>query len=327
MNAPLPAVDAESFARAVEPYRRELKAHCYRLSGSVHDAEDLLQDALVRAWKGLPQFEGRSSFRVWLYKVATHTCLNALESKKARGLPIEQRPAGLVTDPMVPEFEVPWLEPCPPDLYAAFEQGPEARYERRESVALAFLAALQLLPARQRALLVLHEVMGWSADECASLLEMSPDAVHSALQRARSSLAARRAAWAPTAPSTELLSMLERYLAAWEAADLASLVSLLHDDATLTMPPIPVWLQGAQAVEASMRAMIFGAASPGQFRVESTEANGVPALAVYQRVEGGPGYAPYALQLLQWREGQVAGIIAFLDPRLFLALGLPATLS
>ncbi len=318
MDAPPKPPDGSEFAQWVAPYRSELKAHCYRMSGSLHDAEDLLQEALLRAWRGLPSFEGRASPRTWLYRITTNACLNALEARKGRGLPIDHGPAGTVAEALTATPEGEWLEPCPAPLYSDLAQTPEARYGRRESVALAFLAALQLLPARQRAALILHEVLGWSAEECAGVLEMTPTAVHSAVQRARATLSTRGQAWRQEPPAKDLPALLERYLEAWEASDLTGLVALLREDATLSMPPIPIWLRGAPALEASMRQMVFSGAKPGDFRAFLTEANGVPALALYKH------HQPYALHVVEPREGRIQAITAFLDPRLFPALGLPA---
>jgi RNA polymerase sigma-70 factor (ECF subfamily) len=319
------AGDERAFAELVTPFRRELTAHCYRLSGSIHDAEDLMQEALLRAWKGLPAYEGRASIRTWLYKITTNACLSALEAKKARALPMDLAPAGDASTPMVPRFEPIWIEPCPEELYADPQPSPEARYGLRESVALAFLTALQVLPAKQRALIVLHDVLGWSAAECAELLELSPASVNSALQRARDTLEAR-AGRAPRTDDSALRPLLERYISAWNASDLPALVSLLHEDATLAMPPIPVWLRGASALEASMAAMVFASTVPGTFRILETHANGGPALAVYRRDDAGD-LRPYALQIVSARGDRIEGIIAFLDVSLFARFGLPATLA
>lgn len=319
------AGDERAFAGLVAPHRRELTALCYRMSGSIHDAEDLVQEAMLRAWKGLATFEGRAQFRTWLYRVTTNVCLNAIEHRKARQLPADLGPPGAPTTPMQPQLEPIWLEPCPAELCADQEPSPEARYTARESITLAFLAALQHLPARQRALLVLHDVLGWSAAECAESLELSQAAVNSALQRARATLDARAGRVTP-ADDSALRGLLERYVRAWEASDLHGLVSLLHEDATLAMPPIPVWLRGAADLEASMGAMVFASAAPGTFRIVPTTANGEPALAVYSRDAATGAHQPYALQLVRVRGDRVASIVAFLDPSLFAHFGLPASL-
>lgn len=314
------APDEAEFGRQVAPFRVELKAHCYRMSGSLHDAEDLLQDTLLRAWRGWATFEGRASLRTWLYKIATNTCLNALEAKRPRAMPEDLGPAGDPAAAMNPEPDGAWLEPCPESFYAEGPSSPDARYSARESVALAFLAALQLLPARQRALLILHDVLGWSAAECAGLLELTPAAVNSALQRARETLAKKRAeahSGGGGVDEAETRTLLARYVRAWETADLNALVSLLHEDATLSMPPFPLWLRGAPAIELGLRTMVFGPEAAGAFRLVPTRASGLPALAVYRHG------APYALQLLDCRGGRLRALTAFLDTSLFARLALP----
>lgn len=319
--------DELAFAKLIAPYRNELRAHCYRMAGSLQDADDLLQESLVKAWRGLPGFEGRSSLRTWLYRVTTHACLDALEKKSARVLPSE---LGEPVDPHAsfdpPRDDLPWLEPCPEDLVLATPQTPESRIVARESVELAFLVALQLLPAKQRAVLILRDVVGWEASECATLLDLSVAAVNSALQRARATLAAR--ADTRTAPvvvddraTTELLA---RYVRAWEHADVGELVALLHAEATLAMPPMSQWLRGADAIGTAIAAMVWhpGAAP---FRMVPTRANGSPAFAAYQRADDGSWRAA-ALHVLDLVDARVVGIVAFLDPRTLAAFGLAPTL-
>lgn len=321
------AGDDLAFADLVAPHRRELTALCYRMSGSIHEAEDLAQDALLRAWKGLASFAGQSSLRTWLYKITTNVCLNALAARKTRALPMDLGPPADATSAMVPLHEPVWLEPCPADLYADMQPSPAARYEMRESVTLAFLTALQLLPPKQRALLVLHDVLGWTAAECAGLLELSPASVNSALQRARETLDKRDPRSIARRDDAAVHELLDRYVRAWETSDLHALVSLLHEDATLAMPPIPQWLQGVRALEASMGAMVFAATTPGTFRMYATIANGEPAFAVYRRVESGGAAQPYALQVLHARDGLIDSIVAFLDVTLFARFGLPSTIG
>jgi RNA polymerase sigma-70 factor (ECF subfamily) len=323
------AGDHAAFGKLVEPYRRELRAHCYRMSGSLHDAEDLVQDSLVRAWRGISGFEGRSSVRTWLYRVATNACLDALDQKKGRALPMDlaPSPAGPGEPLGPPRLEPMWLEPCPAELYADAVPAPDARYGARESVALAFLAALQLLPARQRALLILHDVLGWPAAECAELVDLSVAAVNSALQRARETLSKQggRARAHPTPPADDTIrSLLARYVQAWEQADVASLVSLLHEDATLSMPPLPQWLQGAQAIGASIGAMVLTPEAVGAFRLRETAANGLHALAAYRLDPSSGEHRAYALHLLTFEGDRIAAITAFLDGTLVEMFGLPA---
>ncbi len=316
--------DGDAFARLVAPYRRELRAHCYRMAGSLHDADDLLQESLLRAWKGLGAFEGRSSLRTWLYRVTTNACLDGLDKKGARLLPRELGPAALPGAAIgPPRLEPIWLEPCPAELYEG-ATSPEARYDLRESVALAFLVTLQALSPKQRAVLILRDVLGMPASECAELLELTVAAVNSALVRARESLAARGTAPPAAASDGPTRELLARYVQAWELADVTSLVALLHEDATLAMPPLAEWLAGSAAIAASLQAMVFGPAGAGAFRLLATEANGRPAFAAYQRDPASGELRPMALHVLDLADGRIAGITAFLGP--FAAFGLPATL-
>lgn len=309
--------DGGAFERMVQPYLRELRAHCYRMAGTLGDADDLLQESLVRAWRGLAGFEGRSSLRTWLYRVTTHACLDALDKRGPRTLPYELAPPIEAGVAMRAASEDPiWIGPFPDE--AAGPPSPEARYRGRESVALAFLVALQLLPASQRAVLILRDVVGLPAAECAELLDLSVAAANSALQRARDTLAAKAPSLsAEPAPIDDprTAELLARYVEAWEHADVSRLVELLHEDAILAMPPLPDWLSGARAIGASIGEMVFRAAGPGAFRFERTSANGQPALAAWQRVGSG-AFAPAGLHLLSIRSGKIAAIVAFLDPTL-----------
>lgn len=312
--------DERAFARLVAPYRNELRAHCYRMSGSLHDAEDLLQESLIRAWTGLGGFEGRASIRTWLYKVTTNACLDALRGPGSRTLPTEFGPAGDPSTPMgPPRIDLAWLEPFPDAFLADAPSSPEARYGQRESVALAFLVALQLLPPTQRAVLILRDVLGWSAHECAALLDSTVAAVNSALQRARESVESRAHA-ARTNPSSvedaDTRALLARYVEAWERADITKLVALLHGDATLAMPPFSEWLHGPGSIGAAIDAMVFRTQGPGGIKMVETRANGAPAFASYFR-EGPDGpFVPRALHVLAVREGRIAAITAFMDASL-----------
>jgi RNA polymerase sigma-70 factor, ECF subfamily len=299
--------DNAAFARLIAPYRRELRAHCYRMAGSLHDADDLLQESLVRAWRGLAGFEGRASLRTWLYKVATHVCLDKLDRRTPRTLPSNaSTPSTDNVDPM-------FLEPCPADLY-----------EQRETVAFAFLLALQLLTPKQRAVLILREVVGMQASECAELLDLSVAAVNSALQRAREVLADRPA----SAPSRDAShdALLVRYVEAWERADATALIALLREDATLSMPPMSMFIRGAAQIGDAIRSMVFEPSGPGSMRLVATEANGMPAFAAYQRDEHGV-FAARALHVVELRDGKVANVVAFLEPSLFPRFGLPESLA
>ncbi|MGW4487251.1 RNA polymerase subunit sigma-70 [Amycolatopsis sp. NPDC004368] len=305
----MPADDG--FSALTERFRPELLAHCYRLMGSIHDAEDLVQETYVRAWRGFGGFEGRSSVRRWLYRIATTACLTALENRARRPLP-----SGLgapADDHRVPvasrEPAVAWLQPAP-----EFGGGdPAVAAAARAGVRLAFIAALQLLPARQRAVLTLRDVLAFPAAEVAELLGTTTAAVDSALRRARTHLA-------EAAPSEDDLieptrepdrTLLEDYVAAFTRADAQALVRLLRTDVELEMPPIPTWFTGRDAVAGFLAARVV---HPGRWRLTPTRANGQPAFVVHHRTAGGD--EPYGVQVLTVRGGRVARITSFNDPAL-----------
>jgi RNA polymerase sigma-70 factor (ECF subfamily) len=312
------------------------------MSGSLHDADDLLQESLLKAWKGLGSYEGRASFRTWLYKVATNACLDALEKRGPRSLPTELGPAHDPAAPFgAPRLDPIWLEPASEALIADAPEceaspgreatkgdAPDARYDARESVALAFLAAIQLLPPKQRAVLILRDVLGWQASECAELLELSVAAVNSALQRARETVESRaKTRTAPRErPSAALSDLLSRYVHAWEHADVKALVALLKEDAILAMPPMPEWFQGAAAIGASIGAMVLTPEARGNLRLVPTTANGAPAFMAYQRDPAIGAFKPAALHVLEVEGDRIAAITAFVDPRLVAEFGLPTEL-
>jgi RNA polymerase sigma-70 factor, ECF subfamily len=314
------AGDQEAFAQLVDPYRKQLLVHCYRILGSFDDAEDMLQETLVRVWKRLDSFEGRSSLRAWLYKVATNASLDALDSRRVRGLPKELYPRGDPSQPLPPPSqEVNWVEPLPdewidgqPDIY------PEARYEVRESITLAFIAALQKLPGRQRAVVLLCDVMGWSSNEAAEILDMTTAAVNSALQRARASLKQGERKTRPSRLNEQLSALLARYVAAWETADSAALIAVLREDVALTMPPLPVWFGGRADIQAFLDGFLFRSMDPFNVRLEAVRANGSPAFAVYQMDQEG-FYRAAAIHILTIENGQITEINDFLtfDGQLF----------
>lgn len=320
------AGDESAFAALAETYRRELQVHCYRMLGSFEDAEDLVQETLLRAWRKRTSFQGRSTFRAWLYRIATNACLDALE----------RRPRIVPRDGAAqPLADVPWLQPYPDSLLgeiAAGDAEPEAEIIAKETIELAFIAAIQLLPPRQRAVLISRDVLGWSAAESAALLEVSVAAVNSALQRARATLKQhlppRRLEWAPGADaSKEEQALLQRYVDAHERADTAALAELLREDALLTMPPQPLWYRGRETIEAFLASFV-DPRSPdyiGHFRLVPTRANGQPAAANYLRRPGESEHRAITLDVLRVEEGKVVEIVAF-TADLFPAFGLPPTL-
>jgi len=312
----LRAGDEQAFQRLTDRYRRELLVHCYRMLGSFHDAEDVLQETLLRAWRGLESFEGRSALRPWLYRIATNACLDAIASRRRRALPNGTHPAADAGTPFPgPVNEPLWIEPMPEtliDLRPAVN--PEAQYDARESVTLAFLATLQTLPGRQRATLILRDVLGWRANEVADLLETSVAAVNSALHRARVSMKGYRADRESADASTgsgQTAALLSRYVDAWHAADATGLVALLREDALITMPPLPLWYQGRAAIRWFFETQLFVGEARGRFSLVATAANGSPAFATYQRDETGV-YRLGALQVLTLAGSQVAEIHDFL---------------
>jgi RNA polymerase sigma-70 factor (ECF subfamily) len=316
------AGDGEAFRQLVGPYERELQVHCYRMLGSVQDAEDAMQDALLAAWQGIAGFEGRASVRTWLYRVTTSRCLNVRRSAR-------RRQGTMPPGPPPPEptrlGEVTWLEPCPDDLLEglpAAEPGPEASYEAREAISLAFITAVQRLPPRQRAVLILRDVLGWPAAEVADLLGTSTAAVNSALQRARQQL--RTAAPEPdelTEPDAAAeRALLNRYATAFERADVAALTDLLARDATFEMPPITTWFAGRENIGAFLAARVL--TEPGRFRLIPVAANGQPGFGTYMRDESGRLRA-HGIQVLTIVNGRIRGVVSFNDPSLLAAFGLP----
>jgi RNA polymerase sigma-70 factor, ECF subfamily len=314
----------EDFARLTEPLRAELLAHCYRMLGSVHDAEDQVQETLVRAWRSYAGFEGRASLRTWLYRIATNACLRALENRSRRALPSGLGGPG--QDPDAPlaldRPEVPWLQPFPDALLGTGPADPADVAASRASLRLALIAAQQYLPPRQRAVLIFRDVLGWRAAEVADLLGTTVPAVNSALQRARAQL--RQAAPAedavrePVGPADR--ELLARYVAAFENADVAALTALLRQDAVLEMPPQPTWFAGRDQVGRFMAARVLR--RPGDFRLIPTTANGQPALAAYQRDRDGVHRA-HAIQVLTVTPSGIARIVSFNDPGLLAVFGLP----
>jgi RNA polymerase sigma-70 factor, ECF subfamily len=322
------------FAARLERHRGELQVHCYRMLGSFEDSEDLVQETFLRAWRKRASFgsHGRSSLRAWLYRIATNACLDVLRGRPRRVLPPQVTAAGNPAEPPAPAADLPWLQPYPDRLLepaAPAEDEPGAVVVARETIELAFIAAIQHLPPRQRAALILRDVLGWSAKDTAALLEVSVAAVNSALQRARATLrdrlGERRTEWAPSlAPSEEDRELLRRYVDAHERADAHALAELLREDARLTMPPHPVWYDGRTAILIASQQGF----DPefGDLRSLVAGANMQPAVAHYLRRPGQSEYRPLALDVLRLERGRVAEITSFVFPELFPTFGLPPTL-
>jgi len=322
-------VRPDEFVELTSPFRAELLAHCYQMTGSVHDSEDLLQETMLRAWRAFGSFEQRAGMRTWLYRIATNVCLNAL----TRGPQRRMLPAGLgaaASDSGGPLQlagpEVAWLEPIP-DRMIAGRGDPAELVLARESIRLAFIASLQYLSPRQRAILLLRDVVDWTAREVAELLGTSVPAVNAALLRARRAIAAVRGGESglddPDDPAT--LALLDRYVAAFEHADMAALAELLRSDAEVQMPPYSTWFRGREPIVRFFAARVT---APGQVRIVRTRANGQPALAIYLGTASG-GYAPNSVHLISSASGQITTIVAFVRPAFlgpFLPLaGPPAT--
>jgi RNA polymerase sigma-70 factor (ECF subfamily) len=318
--------DGEEFVRLANPFRSELLAHCYRMLGSVDDAEDLVQETYLRAWRSYDGFEGRSSLRTWLYRIATRTCLTALEHRSRRALPSGLGgPSDDPERPLTPApLEFPWLQPIPDALISSGPADPATIVASRGSIRLALVAAMQHLPPRQRVVLILRDVLGWRANEAANLLGTTTAAVNSALQRARAQLEVVAPAEDEVAEPAEpdRRALLDRYVAAFENADVAALRQLLRDEAVMEMPPNLGWFAGREAVWRFLAAQVF--AGPGVIRMVPTQANGQVAAAAYLRGRDGVHHA-HAVHVLTATATGITRIVAFLDPGLFPRFGLPPT--
>ena len=315
-GAPLPSDGGAPGVGAApwEQYRRELTAYCYRMLGSSADAEDAVQDTMVRAWKGYDRFEGRSALRSWLYRIATNVCLTMLDSRKRRARPMDMGPVGSAHGELTPPLpETTWIEPVPDERVMPTAGDPADVAVSRESVRLAFVAALQHLPPRQRVVLILREVLQWRASEVAELLDTSVASVNSALQRARATLSDNDLDESPGSVEemdeahTELLA---RYSDAFQRYDMTALVALLHEDVVMSMPPYPLWLRGTDEFIAWMTGT--GAECEGS-RLVPVAANGQPGFAQYRRRPDGSGYFGWALQVLEITGGRITGLNSFLD--------------
>lgn len=324
------AGDGDAFAQLVDPYRRELQVHCYRFLGSAQDAEDALQDTWLSAWQGLAGFEGRASVRTWLYRVATSRCLDVLRSARRRP-PVSAPPAGLEPPGPTRLGELLWLEPYPDVLLEGLPDsapGPEARYEARESISLAFITALQLLPPRQRAAIILRDVLGFHASEAARILDTTQESVTSALKRARAALERHQQSSgqrepAPPPDSAAEQQLVDRLTRAFETADVDGIIAMLTEDAWLTMPPLPLEYQGRELAAKFLTATAF---RPGwTARLIPTRANGQPAFGFYARDPQTGGFYTVGLMVLTLSGTQVSAMTRF-DSSTLPRFGLPATL-
>jgi RNA polymerase sigma-70 factor, ECF subfamily len=320
-------VAAPDLERTLEQHRVELTGYCYRMLGSSFEAEDAVQETMVRAWRGFDRFEGRSALRSWLYRIATNVCLDMIQGRQRRALPMDlvsSSSGDSEAGPRLPESK--WIQPIPDGRAVQPTEDPAELTATRETIRVAFIAALQHLPARQRAVLILREVLRWKASEVAELLDTSVVSVNSALQRARSTLAASNVAESDVLmpEDDEQRELLARYVDAFERFDIDSLVALLHEDATMSMPPYELWLEGA----GELRKWLLGAGSGCRgSRFEPVVANGSPAFAQWRA--GGPdgGFDAWAIHVLRVSDGRISGIDFFVDPDLFPLFGLPVRLG
>jgi RNA polymerase sigma-70 factor, ECF subfamily len=326
-TATIPTSD-EDFVRLADPYRRELFAHCYRMLGSVHDAEDLVQETYLRAWRAYHQFEGRSSLRTWLHRIATTTCLTALEGRSRRPLPTGLGAPGLQAgDELVQQPEVPWLEPVPDAMVGGDASDPASIVSNRHSLRLAFVAALQYLPPRQRAVLVLRDVLKWKAAEVADLMDISTAAVNSILQRARAQLEQVAPSEDEVAEPTtaEQQQLLDKFVVAFENKDINMIVELFSTDAIWEMPPFIGWYQGAENI-ARLIDIQCPAKGPGDMKLIPINANGQPGFGLYIRGVDGV-YLPFNMPVLTiGPDGVVTHVSCFFDTTLFATFGLPESL-
>jgi len=314
---------ADELERHFEQYRPQLTGYCYRMLGSAFEAEDAVQETMLRAWRSFDRFEGRAALTSWMYRIATNVCLTMLDGRSRRARPMDLGPAGTVDGSLATHPEATWIEPIPDGRVLPADGDPAELAMARETLRLAFIAALQHLPARQRAVLILREVLRWQATEVAELLDTSVASVNSALQRARATLADRDVTVSDPAPPMDAddKALLERYLDAFEEFDIDALVALLHEDATLSMPPHELWLCGREVLREWY--LTTGRHCRGS-KLVPILANGAPAFAQYRSSGPGGSYEPWALQVIEMSGGRITAINSFLDTaRLFPLFGLP----
>lgn len=324
-------VDQHDFGALVERHRRELQVHCYRLMGSVGDAEDMVQETFLKAWNGRETLENQAALRAWLYKIATHVCLDALKRRTKRFVPMTRETASTLAEPIPAEIREPiWLEPYPDNLLVSADANPEAYVVARDNITLAFIAALHVLPPRQRAVLILRDVMDWQASEVAALLNTTVSSVKSALHRARSTLRHydySHDAVTELALDESLQARLADYVRAWETADIRALIDLLKDDATFSMPPIPSWYRGRNTIGELVARTVFSGQAGGRWCLLATRANGQPAFGLYRQSDVQGVYEAYGIQVLTLRDSQTADITTFRNRALFSYFKLPLILN
>jgi len=323
--------ERREFGAQVEGYRQELHLHCYRLMGSIHDAEDMVQETFLRAWRRRETLHEIALLRAWLYKIATHVCLDTLKSRPKRSVPRERAMVSTLDEPIGQASEEPiWLEPYPDALLSTNERNPEEHIVARENITMAFLVALHRLPPRQRAVLLLRDALDWQADEVATLLNTTTSAVKSALHRARATLADQGhsseddALWTQSGVAH---LHLDSYVQAWEEADITTLLRLLTEDATFSMPPIPSWYRGKESIRTLTSITVFSGEAHSRWRLLPTRANRQPAFGLYSQTDSAGLYSAYGIQLVTHRGCMISDITTFVDATLFSHFNLPETIS
>jgi RNA polymerase sigma-70 factor (ECF subfamily) len=321
--------DEHAFRALVEPLGRELHAYAYRMLGGFHDAEDALQESRLKAWRALATYEPRASFRAWMYRIVTNTCLDLLKVRSRRVLPQDVSPPIAPGPPTTePRADISWIEPYPNALLPTVP-GPEQATRLREGIRLAFVRVVQMLPPRQRAALILHDVLDWSVVEVAAMLETTEVAINSALQRARAAIARPRAESAASALAPRHAEVVERFVRAWESGDFDDFVALLATDAVMSMPPWEYWLDGKDAVVATMQSTGTwdGVPRPGRYKIVPAPMNGEPAGLAYVRAPDGRYHAVCLTVLSLDADGRIVELTTFVLPELFAAWGFPAVLD
>lgn len=316
------------FETLVAAHQGVIRAHCYRMLGSAQEADDMAQETFWRAWQRRETFAGRAAVRTWLYRIATNLCIDSLRKRPRRGLPVTRQAAARLDEPIPDSIREPiWLEPYPFEYAGPEADNPEAKYSAKESVQLAFLNSLQVLPPRQRAVLILCDVLGWRIGEAAETLEQTLPAVKSALHRARATLAEQQKkfgaepAEAP-APDSELQRQLARYVRAWEAADVDAFAALLKEECSFSMPPIPSWYSGRANVAGLVRKTVFGGQAAGRWRLLPTRANGQPGFGLYRIDEQTGIYQAYGIQVVTFAGAEIQDVVTFRNPALVGLFGL-----